>query len=96
MRSDVYAQLLRARLFGESLGVLELDFEAAAHEARQAAAFQLDSADPRIAGGFGFGSKTGQPLPFVNPVSTAFGLQALALWSDRQAGVIKPRRQALI
>ena len=49
-----------------------------------AAAFQLESDDPRIAGGFGFGRKTGQPLPFVNPVSTAFCVQALALWSDRQ------------
>jgi len=96
VRSDVYAQLLRARLFGESLGVLELDSEAAAYEAREAAAFQLDSADPRIAGGFGFGRKTGQTLPFVNPVSTAFAVQALALWSDRQAGAIEPRRQALI
>lgn len=96
VRSDVYAQLLRARLFGESLGVAPLDSEAAAHEAEQAAAFQLDSPDPRVAGGFGFGRKLGQPLPYVNPVSTAFAVQALALWSDRQNNALDARRQALI
>jgi hypothetical protein len=96
VRSDVYAQLLRVRLFGEGLGIAALDSEAAAEEAHEAAAFQLDSDDPRIAGGFGFGRKTGQPLPFVNPVSTAFAVQALAFWSDRQAGAIQPLRQALI
>ena len=96
VRSDVYAQLLRARLFGENLGVAPLDSEAAAHEAEQAAAFQLDSPDPRMAGGFGFGRKLGQPLPYVNPVSTAFAVQALALWSDRQNNALAARRQALI
>lgn len=96
VRSDVCAQLLRARLFGESLGAAPLDSEAAAQEAEQAAAFQLESPDPRLDGGFGFGRKLGQPLPYVNPVSTAFAVQALALWSDRQNNALDARRQALI
>lgn len=76
-RSDVYAQLLRARLVGEAHGVMPLDETAAAHEAEQAAGFQIAS------GGFLFGRKQGEALPFVNPVSTAFCVQALALWNDR-------------
>ncbi len=95
-RSDVYAQLLRARLYGESLGAIPLDHAAAAHEAEQAAGFQLDSADARIDGGFGFGRKAGETLPFVNPVSTAFCVQALALWDDRKSNTLEARRQALI
>ena len=95
-RSDVYAQLLRARLFGESLGVTELDSDTAAYEAAQAASFQHRSTDPRIDGGFGFGSKTGQPLPYVNPVSTGFAVQAVGLWDDRQNGTLQARWQTLI
>jgi hypothetical protein len=74
-RSDVYAQLLRARL----LSGYPPDETAAAQEAAEAAKFQLAS------GGFLFGRRDGQPLPFVNPVSTAFCVQALAWWHDRQA-----------
>jgi hypothetical protein len=95
-RSDVYAQLLRARLYGESLAAIPLDTGAAAHEAEEAAKFQLHSEDPRIGGGFGFGRKGGEPLPFVNPVSTAFCLQALSLWDDRKNQAFDARRQALI
>jgi hypothetical protein len=80
-RSDVYAQLLRARLVGEAHGSMPLDEAAAAHEAEQAASFQIAS------GGFLFGRKQGEALPFVNPVSTAFCIQALALWEGRQAHV---------
>jgi hypothetical protein len=85
-RSDVYAQLLRARLVGEAHGVLPLDETAAGREAEQARGFQIASDDPRIAGGFLFGRKQGDALPFVNPVSTAFCVQALALWDDRLEG----------
>ena len=95
-RSDVYAQLLRVRLFGEILGAFPLDRGAAAHEAEQAASFQLASDDARIAGGFLFGRKNGKPLPFINPVSTAFCLQALALWEDRQHGALQAGREILI
>jgi hypothetical protein len=85
VRSDVYAQLLRARLLGETL-----DESAARFEAEQAATFQIGS------GGFLFGRKQGEDLPFVNPVSTAFCVQALALWDDRLAGRPPVPPQALI
>jgi hypothetical protein len=95
-RSDVYAQLLRARLFGESLAAIPLDRQAAALEAEQSAAFQLDSPDAHLAGGFLFGRKAGDALPFVNPVSTAFCVQALTQWDDRKNNSFQDRRQALI
>lgn len=95
-RSDVYAQLLRLRLYGESLAAFPLDFGAAAQEAGEASAFQAASDDPRLHGGFWFGRKSGETLPFVNPVSTAFCLQALILWEDRRNGTFEARRQALI
>lgn len=95
-RSDVYAQLLRMRLCGESLGIVPLDRAAASREAEQLATFQLRSEDPRVGGGFGFGRKRGEQLPFVNPVSAAFSLQSLAWWSDRNKNAFKADRQALI
>ncbi len=100
-RSDVYAQVLRVRLLGEALGALPLDPSGeAAHEAEQAASFQIEAdnsqGDPRVSGGFVFGRKQGQELPFVNPVSTAFCVQALAMWADRMTGRFEVDRQALI
>jgi hypothetical protein len=95
-RSDVYAQLLRVRLLGEVSGVVPLDQAVAAREAGQSAAFQITSPDVRIAGGFLFGKKCGQPMPFVNPVSTAFCVQALAWWDDRKNNALQARRQLLI
>jgi len=78
-RSDVYAQVLRVRLQGA------LPLGDGAHEAEQAASFQIHSSDPRVDGGFLFGRKQDEAMPFVNPVSTAFCVQALALWHDRVA-----------
>lgn len=95
-RSDVYAQLLRARLYGESLAGIPLDRAAAAFEAEQVAGFQIDAPGNQSAGGFLFGRKGGQPLPFVNPVSTAFSLQALAQWEDRKNNAFEARRHTLI
>ncbi len=86
-RSDVNAQLLRVRLVAHHLGLVVLDETAAREEASRAASFQvLDSTDVRLRGGFWFGRKGEQMLPFSNPVSTAFCLQALALWDDHQSG----------
>ena len=86
-RSDVNAQLLRVRLAAHHLCAVELDEEAARHEAERTASFQaIDENDLRIRGGFWFGRKGSQLLPFSNPVSTAFAVQALALWQDHQAG----------
>ena len=81
-RSDVCAQLLRVRLIAHRLHGLPLDREAAAEEARRAASYQASSDDVRIDGGFWFGRKGGELLPFVNPVSTVFCMQALTLWQD--------------
>lgn len=95
-RSDVYAQLVRLRLLGETLSIVPLDHASASRDAGQLMAFQLRSDDPRIDGGFGFGTKQGTMLPFVNPVSTAFSLQALLWWNDRTQGVARAGRQSLI
>jgi len=95
-RSDVYAQLLRLRLFADGAGVAPLYREAAAWEADRLAGFQSDDAAPQLAGGFWFGRKGAETLPFINPVSTAFGAQALAMWHDYLAGGTPPERRSLI
>jgi hypothetical protein len=84
-RSDVCAQLLRVRLIAHRLGVVPLDEAAAEEEADRAASYQSDSSDPKLAGGYWFGRKRGELLPFMNPVSTAFCMQALALWEQHRA-----------
>ncbi len=83
VRSDVYAQLLRVRLFGADLAGLPLNEAEAAEEARCIGGFQCASTDARTNGGFYFGRRNGAMLPFVNPVSTAFCLQAQDLWENR-------------
>jgi hypothetical protein len=95
-RSDVYAQLLRARCYAASTGAVPLDVAAAEYEAEQLRAFQHASSDPRIDGGFGFGRRGERDLPFVNPVSTAFALQALSLWDGRSAPEAPLDRHMLI
>ena len=85
-RSDVYAQLLRLRLFADAAGVAPLDRAAAQEEAAALETFQSES------GGFWFGRKGAEFLPYVNPVSTAFALEALALWS----GEARPQVDLLI
>lgn len=87
-RSDVAAQILRVRLIAHHLGALPLDEAAACEEASRAASFQApgDHPDIRLRGGFFFGSKRGEMLPYSNPVSTAFCLQALELWRQHQSG----------
>ncbi|HML18891.1 MAG TPA: hypothetical protein VK419_17790 [Bryobacteraceae bacterium] len=83
-RSDVCAQLLRVRLVAHHLKAVPLDQAAAEQEAQRASSYQSASADPRLRGGFWFGRKREQILPFMNPVSTAFCLQALALWDQHR------------
>ena len=85
-RSDVCAQLLRVRLAAHHLGAVSLDEAAAAEEARRVAGYQARSVDARLNGGFWFGRKNDEILPYMNPVSTAFSLQALALWEQHRAG----------
>ncbi len=95
-RSDVCAQILRARLYAGKLGACALDHAAAADEAARMTAYQMEDGDPRIHGGFWFGRKDGALLPFVNPVSTAFCLQALAMWREFEAGEFSADRYELI
>jgi hypothetical protein len=95
-RSDVYAQLLRIRLFHPAPDLL-----AAAEEATAAARFQFDSGGPRCLGGFGFGLRAGAMMPFVNPVSTAFCAQALDMWAQSEQaqseqGSVATDRSALV
>jgi hypothetical protein len=90
-RSDVYAQLLRMRIYASAAGAVPLDLEQARFEARKLEEFQGSSDDSRIEGGFYFGRQGGEWLPHVNPVSTAFALQALALWEQGQHGGAPPQ-----
>ena len=80
-RSDVYAQLLRIRLYADAAGAVRMDRAAAEWEAQRLMEFAAASDDPRINGGFYFGRTGGKWEPFINPVSAAFALQALALWN---------------
>lgn len=81
-RSDVYAQLLRVRLFADRLGFVPLHCELAAEEAAAIQTFARED------GGFWFGRRNGVFLPFINPVSTTFCLQALAMWDgDRDVEI---------
>ena len=75
-RSDVYAQLLRVRMIADRRGAVMLDQRAAEEEAAAIATFIRDD------GGFWFGRKGGEFLPFSNPVSTAFCLQAITMWES--------------
>jgi hypothetical protein len=95
-RSDVYAQLLRLRVYADWAGASPLDLPAAQWEAEQLAAFQAQSGDRQVAGGFCFGRRKGAFLPHINPVSTAFAVQALALWDGCRRGGAQPHRHLLI
>ena len=95
-RSDVYAQLLRIRLYADVAGVEPLDRDAAGCEALRLAEFQVSDCDPRLDGGFRFGRRPGGAIPHVNPVSTCFALQALELWETYGDGAAQPQRHLLI
>lgn len=98
-RSDVYAQLLRVRLYADWLGAVPLDRPAAEFEAARLAAFQVAASDLRgtpVNGGYWFGRKNAEFLPFVNPVSAAFATQALELWETSRAGGAQAHRHLLI
>lgn len=96
LRSDVVAQLLRIRLFAAALGVLPLDKDQAHKEASILRQFQADDSDPRLQGGIWFGRKEGRMLPFMNPVSTAFGCQALEMWDQYRSGHLRLKWQQLV
>lgn len=95
-RSDVYAQLLRLRLLAERAGVALVDRLAAASEAEKLAGFQHDSIDQRVAGGFYFARRGAELQPHINPVSTAFGMQALMMWRQYLDGQLSFSTDTLI
>ena len=94
-RSDVYGQLLRIRVLADSLGAVPVNREQAEEEAAHIPEFQFAHSDARIRGGFWFGRKGPKLLPFVNPVSTAFCLQALDMWQKWQAGLPLDRKSLI-
>lgn len=79
-RSDVCAQILRVRLHCG----LPIDRAAAEEEVSWCRGFQYAGGDERHRYGFSFGSKSGVLLPFVNPVSAAFCMQAIDEWETGQ------------
>lgn len=83
-RADVYAQLLRVRLYADRLGYVPLDLKQATEEAETIPQFEI----PDI-GGFYFGRRNGSEyMQFHNPWATGFCLQALAMWEgDRNIPV---------
>jgi hypothetical protein len=89
-RSDVHAQLLRVRLWAD--GLVPLDFESAQEEAESLSRFQMRSEDPVIDGAFTFGTRNGEVIPHINPVSTGFAVQALHMWHTR----VLPPLEALV
>ena len=80
-RSDVWAQLLRISVLANHNGLA-----GSKATAERVAAFQFTSGVSAILGGFGFGRRNGALLPMVNPVSTAFAVQALAMFELQAAG----------
>ncbi len=96
VRSDVYAQLLRVRLYAEALAGVRLNAAEASEEAAAIETFQVQGPDPRVNGGFYFGHRDGALTPFVNPVSAAFCAQALEFWREYEAGTFAADPAALL
>jgi hypothetical protein len=86
LRSDVCAQLLRLQLLADRAGVVTLDRLAALSLVEKIETFQISNSDRRIHGGFLFARRGDKLQPHVNPVSTAFGIQALLMWWQYLAG----------
>jgi hypothetical protein len=95
-RADVAAQLLRLRLYAAHAGVADLNRRQAAEESAWCESYFAPTGEPRIAGGFWFGRKEGSLLPFVNPASSAFCIQALDMWQLYQEGRFAGDRYELI
>lgn len=95
-RSDVYAQVLRVRLFAAAQGVVPLDEKAAREEAEAIPQFQFHSTDSRLNGGYCFGRRDGALTSYANPVSTAFCLQALQMWENWRKEQMRDTWQDLI
>ena len=95
-RSDVYAQMLRVRLWAERECRLPVDVTLAEKEFEAVLSFRDFRQDQRAEGGFYFGRRDGVPMPFANPVSTVFCMQAVALYGAWKAGELLPDIDRLI
>jgi hypothetical protein len=95
-RADVYAQLLRIRVYADWAGVMPIDRLAAEDEAARLAGFQVADGDPRIDGGYRFSRSGERWSDHVSPVPTAFAVQALALWESCRSGGAQAHRHLLI
>ena len=95
-RSDVCAQLLRARLLADASGAVRLDRAAAEEEAARCLRHQCRGGAPMVDGGYRFGTRDGAGMPFMNPVSTAFCMQAVQWWGDYRRGEFRGRLDELI
>ena len=85
-RSDVYAQLLRLQILAERAQIAPIDRLAASEMVEKLASFQSASKDRAFNGGFYFARRGDKLQPHLNPVSTGFALQTLALWRQHLAG----------
>ncbi len=95
-RCDVRAQLLRVRLLAQAQGVAACEAAEVQREAARLLEFQCLDADPRLYGGFRFGRRGAESLPYINPYSTAFAVQALEMVRDHTAGGLQVIWQDLI
>jgi hypothetical protein len=89
-RSDVYAQLLRVRMLAG-----DADLQLAEAEFNTVMSFRDFRTDQRAEGGFYFGRKDGAAMPFANPVSTAFCLQAVVMYDAITSGDPRPWLESL-
>jgi hypothetical protein len=95
VRSDVCGQLLRLRLFAETMGI-PIHIGQAEEEARWIEGFAIPSDDPALDGAYSFGRRAGDLLRIANPVSTAFCMQALDYWHQYTGGSFKSDLASLI
>ena len=84
-RSDVSAQLLRVRLLASQLADIELNAAEADEEFHRIPRFQVQST-MHASRGLRIRKPRRRVDSSQNPVSTAFCLQALEMWSDFQNG----------
>ena len=79
-RSDVFAQLLRLRVLCGKVGA------SGGAAVERLTGYQYVGDRKEVSGGFGFGKREGVTMPMVNPVSTAFAMQAIYMVQMHQAG----------
>ena len=95
-RCDVIAQLLRLRIYADRLGIMELDYQQAGNEAAAIEELQMQSADPKVDGGFAFALKASVPVEHYNPATAVVAIQALQMWDQASGGSFRQGWETLI